>query len=358
LTPIRPLEHDDLPAVAALYADFVNWGPGKPMPGFIEFFRSTLLEHPFADPEIPSLVYDDPRDGVVGVIGSHPRPFLHRGERVRMACNGPLVVHPDYRSSGVGALLLRGHLAGAQDMTFNDRTIDQVHEIWGRLGGATQAAASIGWSRVVAPVGCAAASFTRRAFGRRPPGRALLSRIDALAGRRRLPTPTGTIEPLTPAGMLDLLPRLERDYPLRPAYDEAFLAWLFSTMEVVDSALGHLVRRLVRADDGRPAGAYVMYVSVLGRASVIQIATGSKDVGLTIDHLLRDAANEGAVEVRGRVEPGLLPKVRTRGFRFTCEDYAIVYAKDPKLVGTVLSGRALLSRLEGEWWMRPRPLTD
>jgi predicted N-acetyltransferase YhbS len=355
LTPIRALDREDLPAVAALYAELVGWQGESP--GYVEFFERVLLEQPFADPEIPSLVYDDPDAGVIGVMGSRPRPYVEGDRRLRIACSGPLIVAPEHRPRGIGALLLRSYVAGPQDMTINDRVVDTVHAMWSRLGGVTDTAASIGWARVLAPAGLVAQGVSRRVLKRsKPPGGGILSKLDAPAVRRIVPAPhSGTVEPLTNEALLDLLPRLRRQFPLRPDYDDPYLSWLFETMESV--ALGdRLVRRLVRADDGRPLGAYVMYVAEHGKAHVMQVAAAGDDVALVLDHLMHDAAQGGAVEVRGRVEPGLLPHLRTqRWCRFTRSEWSLVQARDPALVGAVLSGRALVTRLEGEWWMRPRP---
>jgi predicted N-acetyltransferase YhbS len=355
VTVIRPLEREDLPAVAALYAEFVGWDVAETTPGLVDFFARTLLDHQYADPEIPAIVYEDRRDGVVGLMGSHPRPFVYGDRSVRVACSGPLLVAPAHRPRGVGALLLRKYLAGPQDMTANDRVIDQVHAMWERLGGVTDSAASIGWACVLAPVGFATGAVVRRVGGPdRPPGRALLSKLDAPARRRLCPEPgSGTVEPLANDALIDLLSGLERQFPLRPAYDEAFLAWLFGEMELVNVG-DRLVRRLVRDDDGRPLGAYVMYVSERRTAELVQLAAAGDDVGLVLDHLMHDAAAQGAVEVRGRFEPHLVPHLRGRRVRLTYADWTIVQARDPELVGAVLAGRALLSRLDGEWWMRPR----
>jgi GNAT superfamily N-acetyltransferase len=355
LTSIRALEREDLPAISALWADFVDWDPIESMPGLVRFFTRILIENPFADPEIPSLVYEEPHDGVVGLISSHPRRFVFEERAVRAACFGPLIVHRNHRGKGLATQLLQRFVEGPQDMTFNDRTIDQVHAIWGQIGGITDTTASIGWTCVLAPAGYVAGVISRRTLGRhKPPAGALLAMVDAPARRRLHPSPSsGTIEPLTNDALLDLLPLLQRQFPLRPAYDDVYLSWLFPTMEAVD--LGdHLVRRLVLAEDGRPAGAYIMYVSVHGKAYVMQIAAAAEDIGLVLDHLMHDAATQGAVDIRGRVEPYLLPHLRMRRCRFVREDWVGVQARDPALVSAVLSGQALVTRVDGEWWMRPR----
>jgi predicted N-acetyltransferase YhbS len=347
VTPIRPLERADLPAVAALYAEFVGWDPVKTVPGLSDFFARALLDHPFADPEIPALVYEDPDDGVVGIMGSHPRPFDFGDRTVKLAFTGPLIVAPAHRPRGIGALLLRRYIAGPQDMTANDRVLDQVHDMWERLGGTTDTGRSIGWAYTLAPAGLAASAIARRVAKRgSAPG------AGKLTTRRRVPKPQGSTEPLTDAALLDLLDRLKRPYPLRPAFDDDFLAFLRHEMDLVN--VGQRVeRRLVKADDGRPLGAYVMYLTPGWLAEVVATIARPDDTGLILDHLLHDAATLGAVEVRGRFEPQLLPHLRNRRLRLTHTDWTMVQSKDQDLLATALSGRAMFSRLDGEWWMRP-----
>lgn len=354
MTPIRPLRRDDLPVVASLYAELDQRDPTLPAPGYAEFFGRALLEPPFHDPEIPALVYDDPDDGVVGFLGCHPRPYLHRERPIRLACTGPMVVHPNYRPRGVGALLMRKVLAGPQEMTFNDRMTEEVHSIWARLGGVTDSLASIAWRRVLAPTGYAARVAVRRATGRgTAPGAAAFAALDAGVARRRQPRPEGGGEPLTAVALVELIERLRRRAELRPAYDEGFVEALFAAMAGV--TLKGFERRLVRAGDGRVAGAYAAYLPAHGLAEALAVIAAEEDAGLVLDHLFHDAAERGAVEVRGRVEPRLLAALDARNCRLRRDVWTMVQSQDPELVSAVLAGRALLGRFDGEWWMRPAP---
>jgi GNAT superfamily N-acetyltransferase len=354
MSAIRPLVRADLPAVAALYADFMGWDQAATRDPLVAYYARTMLDHPCADPEIPTLVYEDSDDGVVAVLGSNVRRFAHRDRELRVACGGPLVVHPSHRPRGVGALLLRSYLQGPQDLTADDRAIDQVHAMGLRLGMETHGVASLGWSLVLAPVGFVASAVARRAAGRVPAAGALV-RVGALARPRRRPPPSsGVVEPLANEALIDLVERLRRPFPLRPQYDEAHLVWLFGELEAANMD-GRLVRRLVRADDGRPLGCYVMYVAPQGIAEVIQLAAAEPDVPLVLDHLIHDATTGGAVEVRGRFEHHLLTTLRRRRCRLVPIDWALLHARDPELLAAVHGGRALLTRLDGEWWMRPDP---
>jgi GNAT superfamily N-acetyltransferase len=355
VSTIRPLERADLPAVAALYADFMAWDPQATSASLVAYYARTMLDNPRFDAEIPTLVYDDPQDGVVGVLGSNVRRFTYRDREVRVACDGPLIVHPAHRPRGVGALLLRSYLAGPQDLTVDDRAIDQVHAMGLRLGAETHGVASIGWSLVIAPAGFVAGAIVRRATGRARSSAGLVARAEAFATRRRRAAPqSGAAEPLTNAALIELVARLRRPFPLRPSYDDAHLTWLFAEMARANVD-GQLVRRLVRADDGKPRGSYVMYVAPQGIAEVIQLAAAERDVPLVLDHLIQDAAAGGAVEVRGRFEHHLLPTLRRRRCRLVPIDWAMLHGRDPELLAAAQGGHALLTRLDGEWWMRPDP---
>ena len=73
LTSIRPLDVEDLDAVAGLYESVLRSGSDTPAPGLREFFQRVLATHPWVDEDIPSLVATDTKGHVVGFIGSHVR---------------------------------------------------------------------------------------------------------------------------------------------------------------------------------------------------------------------------------------------------------------------------------------------
>lgn len=356
MTPIRPLRRDDLAAVVALYAELDRLPAGRPTDGYHDFFARALLAPPLADPELPALVYEDPDDGVVGVMGVHPRRYVFGERQIRLACSGPLIVRPDHRPRGLGALLMRSFLAGAQEMSFNDRSIEETHQMWRLLGGSTETGSSIEWVRVLAPAGHANKRLARRLTGRAsPPGGAAAAALDGVVGRRRRPSQpaSGGSEPLDAEGMIDLVARLRRPFALRPGYTPEYLEAIYDLMG--RTVLGdRVVRRLVRRDDGRPIGAYVMIVARHGTANVVNVITSWDSARVVLEHLLHDAAENGAVEASGRVEPELLPHLSGLGCRLRPGPWAMASSSEPELVNATLSGRSLISRMDGEWWMRPR----
>ena len=353
---IRPLERDDLPAVAALYAELNRRDPRAPAPGYARFFARVLLDDPeLTDPEFPSLVYEDGAAGVVGVIGCHPRRFRLDERRLRLACAGPLIVSPAQRSSGVGALLLRRFAGGPQEMTFNDRSTDQVHTMWRLLGAATD---GLGVDRM---------EPRARPGGVRAEDADLAGHQAAGPGRCRRGAPQSGHPPGrsgaaarwngggTWSGGADRVGRaVGTRVPSAPRHTPAYLDSLFALIGETD--LGRVVvRRLVRGEDGRPRGAYVMIVAPHGTAHVLNVVTAGRDAGLVLEHLLHDAAAAGAVEVRGRTDATLLGDLFRLGCRLGRGSWSTVRSGDQELVNLALGGRALIPRMEGEWWMRPRP---
>ena len=97
MAAIRPCERDDVPAVASLYEHVARSGSRAPAPGLEAYFERTFFDHPWFDPEIPSLVYVDDDGAIAGFLGSSVRRLLFDGRPVRMAVSGPLVADPSVR---------------------------------------------------------------------------------------------------------------------------------------------------------------------------------------------------------------------------------------------------------------------
>ncbi len=350
MTGIRPLEPDDIPAVARLYQRVMRSGGSDPLPAVEEFFRDMLVRSPWTDPELPSLVYEDDV-GLLGFLASHPRRLLHDGRPVRLGVSGQLVTDLERAKPGTGALLMRSHMRGPQDMTLTDGATPLVQGMWERLGGVTNTLASLGWTRLIRPAGFAAAMAARRRA--REPGRAA-GVVDALASplSRRLvrpPSPEGSAEELTIPLLLDLLERGR--WALRPDYSEDYLAWLFEQMERVPKR-GQLRRLVIRDAAGAPLGWCVYYRCSRGISQVQQLAALG-DPGPVIDHVIVDAAAGRSVAVQGRLEPPLVGAVTERRCLIRRTESALVQARDPRLLAAVTTGNTLLTRMEGEWWMGP-----
>jgi hypothetical protein len=355
---IRPLERDDLPQVASLYEAVSRSGSGPPPQGLASYFERTLLDHPWVDQEIPSLVYLDGQGAVKGFIGSHVRRLRLGGKPVRMACSGQLMSDPAVRNRAVGTLLLRRFFAGPQDLTMTDGATEATRRIWRGLGGAVGHLGSITWVRLVD--WRAAGEQALQRFGMaawRPVASPALWAVQAVANRvpvtsLRAKEPLTRAEDLTPELLLEHLPSVSQHWSLVPAYDEQFLAWLFHGMAEVRSR-GELVKRLVRDREDRVLGWYVAYLQRRGLSQVMQVAARERDAPAVLDHLFHHAQRAGVAALAGQFEPSLaeaLSQRRRRCFLHLSANF-LVHARNPEVLNPILLGQAMITRMDGERWM-------
>jgi hypothetical protein len=349
---IRPLERDDLEQVASLYEHVARSGSRTPPPRLAEYFEEFFFDYPWADAEIPSLVYAEEGGRIAGFLGSSVRRFVFDGRPVRVGVSGQLVTEPEARGRAPGAFLMREYMNGPQDLTLTDTASEVVRRIWEGVGGETFHLACIGWVRVFRP-GQFASAYRRRAELLGAPGRAgrLLAPLDGLLGRALRPGERQAESgDLAASDLVRHLPVVMPGARLRPDYDEAFLQWQLAAMTAV-TARGELRTRLVRVA-GEVRGWYVYYVQRGGISQVQQLAGDERYAGAILDDLFRDAHALGSAAVQGRVEPHLRAALAERRCLFHRAGYlSLIHSRHEDVLHAVHAGRALLTRMEGEWWM-------
>jgi hypothetical protein len=353
---IRSLTHEDLPQVAALYELVARSGSRAAAPGLAAHFRRTLLDHPWADPEIPSLVCEEPDGAISGFIGCHVRRLLFDGTPIRLACGGQLVTDPEARKRAVGFFLLREFLAGRQELAITDTAVAATRVMWTRIGGQLAPLQSIGWFRLLRPLPFAVDFARSRRRGAAGQGRGR----DADAGEwisfglgtrfRPAAAAAPARAELEPRELAELLPELAATCRLRPDYDPVFLDWLFGEMRAVRTR-GSLIARVVRTRERRVVGCYVYYLRRAGVSDVLQVVATPREVGRVVDDLFAHAKANGAALLRGRLEAPLVEALGSRRCFFRFNGAALVHARDPEIVRAIDAGEALLTRMEGEWWM-------
>lgn len=358
MSGIRALTREDLPQVCSLYERVARSGGTTHPAALADYFARTLLDHPWFDEELPSLVYET-RDGeIAGFLGSYARRMRLDGRAVRLACSGQLVAAPEVRQKGVGALLMRRYMAGPQDVTITDGATDYVRRIWNGLGGRTDTTASIGWVKFLRPAQVGA--FLSRRRGRRWLTRSLGvvgAGIDAAARRVASRMPGALpVEPRTHAEELDAATLAEqvgaagRYLRLRPDYDVSYLGWLFDELAAV-TFRGTPVRHLVRDDRGRVLGWYVYCVERGSVAQVMQVAAPGGDMAAVLGHLFWHADSQGAAAVTGRVEAHTVGDLHAHRCLLVPSEWSLVHSRDQSVLALLGSSETLLTRLDGEWWM-------
>ena len=354
MSGVRPLRPDDLPAVAVLYESVMRSGSSTPPPGLVPYFERTLANQPWADPEIPSLVYEGADGRLAGFVGAHVRRIELDGRPARLVCAGQLISEPAARKRGAGAVLLRDLHAGPQELTITDGATPEVAAIWQALGGTTSFVRSTAWTRLFRPARAAGERLARRERGRRLAGltRPLWPVVDAAARRvARPPTPAG-LDPsaeLTAEMLLEHAEEMATGSRLRVAYDEAYVSWLIRELAAVSSR-GTLARRAVNRG-GRLVGWYVAYLKRGDIGQVLEVAATPRAVESVLDQLFADAWTHGAAGLEGRLERALFEPLSRRGCLLRHGVRALVHSRDAALRDAIAAGGGALTRMDGEWWM-------
>lgn len=352
-TAVRPFEPEDIPRVAELrrrvFRHSRRTGPGE----LERYFHQIYFGLPWHDPALPSWVADE--DGAVtGFLGIVPLPLVHCGRSLRGAVATQVMVASERRGV-VGRPLLERAFAGGHDLLFADVPTVALRKAWQRAGGSAALFYGFSWTRPLRPARHAASLLGSATLvrGARLMARPLLGVIDSVAvpaGVRQ--PPACTLEPLTDLSVIvDTLPRLAPPGAIRPAYDLPRLEWLLAHAEAHWSD-HRIERQVVRAEDGSVAGWFLFLDGGGGTAQVLQAHAAPGRHGDVLRHLFRRAHRAGAMAVRGRLDPAFLDELQTAGCRWERTWPGMLFhAHDPELLAAALRGDALLSGLDGEWWV-------
>lgn len=347
---IRPLERADLPEVVGLMGSLLP-GPAHDE----DFLAATLLEHPWADAELPSLVAAEGDGAITGFIAAQPRRLLFGERPIRAVCCSHLVVSEGSRSGATGALLMRRLLSGPQELTFSDTANDIVLRIWRAFGGHADHARACDWMLVLHPGRWLLAVLRTAARHERlwrelmPVGSLPAQAAGPRLLRRAFPPPESDIsgEPAAPADVVECLPELMRGMQLRPDYDEPYLSHVF---RLLGAREGPVTCRLVRRS-GQPVGWHASVLRPGGASRVLHVSALEREREAVFGELVAHARERGSAALAGRLEPHLVAPLRRRAAALGFARQPIFHARDPELRAALTTGSSLLTRLDGEWYL-------
>ncbi len=339
---IRPFAPGDLGAVAALLRAHLR---PPPAPDLERFLAATLLEDPWADPDMPSLVAED-AGAVVGFIARQPRRLELDGAPLAAACCSHLTVAPEHRAGALAARLARACLAGPQRLTYSDAASNLVVRLWRVLGGDVDGARACDWLLLLRPGRWAAALARGRTLG--PVAAAPLHAL--YRGPRRgllAPAPGVAGEPADGAALAAHLPALTAGLRLRPVADAAHLSHVLDTL----SGTGRRAECRIVRRSGRPIGLWACTPRPGGVAQVLAFAAARQEGEAVLGDLARAAHGWGAVALAGRLEPHLREAVRPPVPALALMRLPVYHARDDAVRAALASTASLLPRLETEWWV-------
>ncbi|ADB53722.1 GNAT family N-acetyltransferase [Conexibacter woesei] len=351
---IRAITQDDMPQVVSLArSEFPSYARVS-RERQTTFMQSVMLDHPWVDPEIPSLVAVDDDERVVGLIAAHVRRIRFGDRRLRAAVCSHFVVDRQHRSGPTGLRLLRQLFGQPQDLTFSDTATDAVARMWAHLGGGDDAYRSFEWMQVFRPASWIADLARRRLSGQSVdrqltpvgaiPFHAAGTRITGRAEPNALATRT---EQLTAAALMPHLDAIVGGWSLRLDYDAAFLDWVFPALE--QRAAATVVRRIVFAGE-RPLGWFAYLLNPGGCGRVVQLVASERHAAAVLAALFEDARERGSVALSGRAERSFDEALRARVIVLGYGDRFVWHTRDRELGAAIPTRASLLSRLDGEWW--------
>ena len=358
---IRTLKEDDLDQVAVLFAN-VYRGPSSSLQAIQSYFREVLFQNPWFDVDLPSWVYED--DGkIVGVMAIIPRRMSLEGCPVRMAVGCSLFIDPQHRNRLAGLHLLQKFMAGPQDVSLISGPSEVVAGIWQRLGGEALPFHNLRWLRPLRPARTVLDSYSRSHLGQPGPsglgfyfGGLLCDCLDValtrLVPRPERPPADLQAERLDAPVLLSSLSKFAASYRFRPEYSLRELEWLLDQLEK-KKMHGALQRVLIRCKRRGIVGWYLYYLNSTGVCEVLRIGAREDSTGEVLNHLFDHARSRGAAALHGWVEPKLVHAL--------CDRYCIFHGRASKFLfharnldarEAMLAGDGLLTRMEGEWWLR------
>ena len=350
---LRSFRREDIPEVAALRQQVFRFSERERTERLVAYLEHIFYAHPWAQDDLPSLVYEDERGRVAGFLGVIPRPLLFQGAPIRAAVATQLMVAPESRGL-VGRRLIRAFLAGPQDLSLSDTANDAARLLWESLGGSVSVTHSLSWTRALRPCRHYASRASSGGPARRAAwlaARPVLAVADALATRLVQQAPPGSTEPLDAAVMAATLPRLVGPRALRPVYEDGSLGWLLE--QAADKRqFGELRQRLVRGPGGEVVGWFLYYRDGGGVGQVLQVAAARSGLALVLRHLFYDAWRGGLTAVAGRLEPAWAAELGAQRCRFErTGPWVLIHARRTEILHAIVCGDAFVSRLEGEWWL-------
>jgi hypothetical protein len=354
---IRPFTRADIPEVGKLLRAHVSgWSLDD------DLLAGLILDDPWADPELPSLVAVADTGRVIGFTGVQVRRLRYDGESIRAVHSGHGVVEPDRRGGATGALLIGRVLSGPQAFTWSDGTIDAVAAIFRAYGGQLDHVRSCDWMLGLRPARWTfnvLARSSNRSRSERASRRALvpvggfpLQSLGRRVFRSAFPGPFPGVagEDADAAAIVAQLPSLNKDKRLWIDHDQAHLEHMFALVRSfggLESFKGTLHCRLVRRN-GKAVGWYAYLGRRGGASRVLHLTARERDADAVLDELVTHAYEHGSAALAGRAEPHLQ---RALAGRLAILGYArqpTIHAKDPALAALLATQASVVTRIDGD----------
>jgi len=353
----RPFEPADIPRIASFYDRTFDRGEGRPSPKLCDHFDELFFKNPWADPLVPSWIYETNKGDIKAFVASHPRRMVFDDEPIMCVANGYWMVEEDYRGRGLGSLMARHIAEKGPALSYSDTARPYGTPgigIWERTGyGSRILIASIQWEYLLR---------SRRASETAGQGPAALRLPRRIVDEIRLRKRRSRIEPLTEGtrrselapGRLEQLPEmLPRSTRLYPRYDAEYVSWLLKVAAntYTRGALRHAT--VLNREGTEIDGWYFFYLAQTGKAEVMQIVSRQDAQERVLAQLLAHAYAEGATSVMGYwCGHDILLAAQSMGCHIGyIPSRTALYTHNTEIMRAIMCGDYFLSAFEGDSWL-------
>ena len=349
---LRPFAAADLPEVARLFRHVFQRAGGSPPAALVAHLKDVYLDHPWYDPETPSLVFADADGRIEGFIGVLPLRLRFRGAPLRASVAGALMVRDPARQPMAGARLMRAYMSGPQALSLGDTANWTSKTLWERIGGRTLPLASLEWLSIIRTAGFGVSVLRNKLPG---PLAALLAPASGLAGlvgRRRTGAPLAwSGETVDDETWLSAFAEVTSGFAVTLDPDPVAGRW-FLAEAARKKRHGPLYRRVVRDKGGRVIGCYLVYAKRGAVAQTLQLVAQPRQGEAVFASLLGFAAAEGCVGARGQSHPGIMDALFKAGCILRHRGATVADTDDAALMQALEAGSAPFGGFFGETWLR------
>jgi len=355
---LRHFEPGDIPRIASLYDRIFDRGEGKPSPRLCDHFDEMFFKNPWADPLVPSWVYETNQGDVVAFNASHPRRMVFDGEPVMCAATGYWMVAEEYRGRGLGSLLARHSAEPGPVLSYTD-----TGRPYGTLGRGVWQRTTRGGRILVAGIQWECVLRSSRLHDAAKGGVDRILRLprrmvdEARLRRRRSrmePLLEGTrmseVAPSTMERLPEMLPPGTRLYP---QYDAEYCSWLIKMTSSIFTRGELRHSTVVSRDGGGIDGWYFIYLAKTGKAEVLQVVSKLGAHERVLAQLLSHAYAVGANSVMGHWSGhDVLLAAQSMGCHIGyVPSRTSIYTRNTEMMRAVMCGDYFLSRFEGDSWL-------
>lgn len=355
--PISLLTIDDIDAVVSLSQKYFP----RSQESSIHELKKRTTELYFKNgkllPNVSPLVSRSADGRINGFLGVITKPFRFQNRIITMANCHHLMATEEARKQLMPLRLLQRFLAGPQDISFSDGSSESTRQLWKRLGGEAVSGESIYYKVPLRPASFAANHFLKQYQNRLCDSiRFLAYGTDSIAGRMRIPrfyrekTHTHFI-PLSTEVMDVMMEEMEPNYLLFPQYDTSDIERLFQLLNG-ETRYGTLHKAALFDPNDQPIGWFIYYAQKRGVCEVIQaVSVPGKETEL-FNSLAWHAFSMGGVELSGRLMSSQLQTLfTTEAISLPARMWTLMKSDDVELKHAIQSGKAFMTRLEGDLWV-------